>query len=162
MELRLIEQELKWRDFLVVRLLRRWVAARADEEQPLPALVALAATLGEAPAVAISLHSVFELTESCLERPLEAECCCSPAIGRDEQAILKLLAAAPVTGMPFTSGAIPHGLPGALSWAVATANLAMRLSARQDDDAAGAECPFGRDDSGLDFARASVPLSKPH
>ena len=131
---------LAWSEFVIVRLLRRWAAGRASDENPLPGLVGLARTVGEPAEVAIALHSLFQLTESCLARPLEAECCCSPVLSPDERAVLALIAAAPVARPPVSSPEIPHGLPGALLWAAATVRLALRVTAAP----APRRCPFAQ------------------
>jgi hypothetical protein len=135
-----IESNLEWSDFVIVRMLRRWAAVRSLGEKALPSLVALARELGEEPQVAISLHSLFQLTEACLCRALEPECCCSSVLSSDEQAVLALIAAAPATGLG--SSALPHGLPGTLAWAAATARLMLgRLAV---EPASLVKCPFDR------------------
>ena len=141
MEFGRIESGLAWRDFVVLRLLRRWVASRTLAEKALPSLIELAGELGEPPEAAISLHSLFQLTEGCLGRPLRAECCCSRSLAPDESAILALLAAAPAAGTPVGSPGIPHGLTGALCWAVKSARVALGISARPPQ-AALDRCPF--------------------
>lgn len=136
-----IEAGLTWSDFVVVRLLRRWAAVRSLGDNALPSLVALAAELGESPQVAISLHSLFQLTESCLGRPLVAECCCSRSLAPDERATLTMIASVS-RQMPLrTTRAVPHGLPAALAWAAATARLMLR---GEISSAAQQECPFVR------------------
>ena len=127
MEFGRIESGLAWGDFVVLRLLRRWVASRTLAEKALPSLIELAGELGEPPEAAISLHSLFQLTEGCLGRPLRAECCCSRSLAPDERAILALLAAAPSAGTATGSPDIPHGLTGALCWAVNSARIALGI-----------------------------------
>jgi hypothetical protein len=139
-----IELGLAWTDYIVLRLLRRWVASRAMAEKALPSLIELAAELGEAPEAAISLHSVFQLTEGCLGRPLRSECCCSPSLAPDECAILTLLATVPPPGSGTGSTDIPHGLSGALGWAVVSARIALGIPPRPAS-AAFSRCPFERD-----------------
>lgn len=116
---------------VVVRLLRRWVAAWEAGENPLPNLLRLAADLGICPELAVGLASLFQLTESCLGRNVQTECCCSLAIGPDERAILLIIAAVPKPGLPLTSGDIPHGLPAALSWAVTSVRRSLREDTNQ-------------------------------
>lgn len=135
MRMERIGSGLTWSDFVVVRLLRRWAAVRSLGERALPSLVALARELGEEPQVAISLHSVFQLTEGCLGRPLEPECCCSKNLSKDEQAMLVLIGAMPER--------VPHGLPGVLAWAAATARL-MLGRAPGPPQSAPSTCPFTR------------------
>ena len=115
-----IPSRLDWTRSVTVRLLRRWAAARDAEQPPLPSMVRLAGDLGMGPQVAVALASMFQLTEACLGRPLVAECCCSTETGPDEQALLMMLAVAPEPGQPGATSAIPHGLPGALAWAIAS------------------------------------------
>lgn len=118
-----IEADLTWAEFVVVRMLRRWSAVRCLGDHSLPDLVALAGELGETPHLAVSLHSLFQLTEGCLGRPLVAECCCSRDLAADERAILTLIASANPALSRCGRQAIPHGLPSALAWAAATARL---------------------------------------
>ena len=136
-----IEAGLTWSDFVVVRLLRRWAAVRSLGDNALPSLVALAGELGESPQVAISLHSLFQLTESCLARPLVAECCCSRSLAADERATLTMLASASRLMPLRTPAAVPHGLPAALAWAAATARL---MLGGEVTSAAQPGCPFAR------------------
>jgi hypothetical protein len=137
-----IERQLGWSEFVIVRLFRRWAAARAIVGNSLPALVELAAELGEPPEVAIALHSLFQLTEACLGRPLEAECCCSRALSSDECAVLTLLEKAPAQAPPLSSNGVPHGLPAALLWAAATVRILLGLRARSDAAWMPVRCPF--------------------
>jgi hypothetical protein len=115
-----VESGLDWNALVTVRLLRRWAAARAELVNPLPSLVELARQIDCPPEAAIALGSLFQLTESCLGRPLEAECCCSRALSEDERAVLLMIAAAAAPGQPFAAPEIPHGLPGALAWAASS------------------------------------------
>lgn len=144
MLLRQIKTHLAWGDFVVVRLLRRWAAARVMEENPLPGMVEVAIELGELPQVSVALHSLFQLTETCLGRALQTECCCSPSIGPDERAILAMIAAAPVQGLPTAPRGMPHGLPGALSWAAIATRLALRGPLHPPPAPEVTRCPFER------------------
>lgn len=144
MQMGRIEGELDWGSLVVVRLLRRWVAAREAGENPLPSLLTLAADLGICPQLAVGLASLFQLTESCLGRNVQTECCCSLAIGSDERAILLMIAAVPEPGLPLTSGDIPHGLPGALSWAVTSVRRLLGEDTSQPFGLAPRHCPFER------------------
>ena len=136
-----IEPRLAWSDYVVVRLLRRWAAVRASEGRALPNLVGLAKEIGEPVQAAIALHSLFQLTEACLGRPLEPECCCSPELSSDESAVLKLIAAAPASSPAGISREIPHGLPGALCWAAKAVAIALGIETRPAGSAA-TRCPF--------------------
>lgn len=126
----------------IVRLMRRWAAARDLGPARLPSMVQLAARIGVSPEAAIALASMFQLTEACLGRPLAVECCCSHKLGSDERATLMMLAAAPVRphqAFPL----IPHGLPGALAWAVASVRrLIGEVEWRPAASPRG--CPFSR------------------
>jgi len=93
-------------DYLVVRLLRRWAVEREHGGDQLPSLVKLGRRLGIDAQAAVAVASMFQLAEHCLGRPLQAECCCSPRLSRDEQAMLLLL------HQPVAAASIPHGLPG--------------------------------------------------
>jgi hypothetical protein len=137
-----IVPRLAWSEFVVIRLLRRWTAVRATEGKALPSMVALAKEMGEGPEVAVALHSLFQLTESCLGRPLRAECCCSRELSSDEAAVLRLIAAAPSRSPANGSSAIPHGLPGALSWAAKAAAMALGIESKAEEAQPGG-CPFG-------------------
>jgi hypothetical protein len=138
-----IEPEMSWASLVTVRLLRRWVAVRALGRPALAGLVEIAGELGVSANVAIALGSVFQLTEACLERPLEAECCCAALLSRDERAVLLMLGASAMLRPPSTPRGIPHGLPAALGWAIESA----RRMLGQDggfDLAEPDRCPFLR------------------
>lgn len=137
-----IESDLAWCDFVVLRMLRRWVAARTAQIRPLPSLVALAHELDLSFEVAVGLDSLFQLTEDCLGRELRAECCCCPELLPDERAILALMTTAPAPLGVRTSPVIPHGLPGALCWAVATVRSALGYVLDSPARHTSAECPF--------------------
>lgn len=137
-----IDASAHWRHFLVVRLLRRWGAEGAAGGAQLPSLVGLASELGERPETAIAVASLFQLTESCLGRPLRAECCCSHELGGDEQAILLLLDAASGLAPGRSTAAIPHGLPAALAWAAKSVRLLLGET-RCGPIASPRSCPFG-------------------
>lgn len=135
-----IDPRSSWNDFVVIRLIRRWAAVRSLGQHALPDLVALAVELGEPPELAIGLHSLFQLTEACLARPLQAECCCSRELAADERAILTLLASARAGSLVQATRQIPHGLPAALTWAAVTAGLMLQGGVTAFAEAG---CPFG-------------------
>ena len=139
-----IETDLAWCDFVVLRMLRRWVAARTAQVPPLPSLVGLAAELDLSFEAAVGLDSLFTLTENCLGRALQAECCCCRELVADERAILALMATAPPPLGARTSALIPHGLPGVLCWAVATVRSALGYVADSPARYASPSCPFNR------------------
>ena len=128
-------------DYRVVRMLRRWAAEREAGGMQLPSLVQFGQSLGLDPQAAIALASMFQLTEHCLGRPLEPECCCSQRLTRDERAVLLMIATA-ASRPPLALASMPHGLPGALSWAVESVRrfLCIREIVPR---AAPARCPFG-------------------
>lgn len=140
-----IDPEVGDAERIVVRLLRRYAVCRQVGEQPLPSLTRLGGELGiPAPAV-VALASVFQLTEGCLGRSLVPECCCNPMLSADERALLLLLKrtnAEPALG----SSDIPHGLPGALVWAVASMRRLLNPSFPERMNGASrpsmATCPF--------------------
>jgi hypothetical protein len=133
-----------------VRLFRLWAAAREAEENPLPPMQEVVASIGPAPDLAIACASLFELVEGQLDRRLVPECCCSPALSRDEQALLGVLRHAPDAGQPLSSSAVPHGLPGAICWAAFAVRRAFGASltgepmAPSAREPAPAVCPFDR------------------
>lgn len=131
---------------VIVKLFRLWAAAREAGENPLPHMQSASARLFPAPELAIACASLFELVEGQLGRRLVPECCCSPALSRDEHALLGVLRHAPEAGQPLTGAAVPHGLPGAIRWAAFAIRRA--LGASFDDGAEGPEapavCPFER------------------
>ena len=134
-----------------VRLLRKWSAARASGENPLPHMLALTAPFGPSPDLTVACASLFDLVEAYLGRLLVPECCCSHALSRDEDALLGLLRYAPEAGLPLSSAAIPHGLPGAIRWASFAVTRALEAmfgeqGALGDVEAratVAAVCPFG-------------------
>jgi hypothetical protein len=139
-----VESGLDWSDVVTVRLLRRWVAARAELGNPFPSLVALAHQLDCPAEAAVALGSLFQLTEGCLGRPLEAECCCSRSVGEDEKAVLLMIAAAPDLDQPAATREIPHGLPGALVWAASSVRRLLGPNAAEPLATQAGGCPFGR------------------
>lgn len=137
-----IEPSPRRHDYVVVRLMRRWVATNGSGEPQLPALVKLGRRLGLEPQAALAIASMFQLTEACLGRPLEAECCCNPHLSPDEQAILTMLSIALPAGPHQACQSVPHGLPGALMWAVASVRRLVGETHAMARPMAG--CPFGR------------------
>lgn len=136
--------ELTTSERIVIRALRRWSACRIAEEPALPSLVALCSELNVTPSAALALGSLFELTEACLGRPLEGECCCSPMLTADERAVLLLLANAVRRRPNEASAAVPHGLPGVLTWAAIAAKRELGGTISTPRPAPTA-CPFGNE-----------------
>ncbi|WP_114953476.1 hypothetical protein [Sphingosinicella terrae] len=141
MRMEKFERRADWSGIVLVRLLRRWVALREAGVPTLPAMVERAGELGIPPEAAVALSSVLELTEACLGRPLSALCCSSHEIGADERALLLMLALAPEPSGALASRDIPHGLPSALGWAVASLRRVVGGSPFRLASAL-AECPF--------------------
>jgi len=129
--------------YRIVRLLRRWGAAATDGSARLPSLVRLGAQLGMAPEAAVAVASLFELTEACLARPLRAECCCSTRLSCDERAVLMMLAAVTPAHPHLANAAIPHGLPGALIWAVRSVQRLLDDAEFRPSFGQRSGCPFG-------------------
>lgn len=131
-----------------VKLLRKWSAARASGENPVPHMQALALPFGPSPELAPACASLFDLVEGHLGRALTPECCCSQALSRDEGALIGLLLHARDLGAPLTDPAIPHGLPGAVRWAAFAVSRALRATFGQEPEhepeaMEPAGCPFG-------------------
>jgi hypothetical protein len=133
---------------IFVRLFRVWATARAEGENPLPPMQAKIRLLAPAPELTVACASLFELVEAHLGRALIPECCCNPATSRDEQALLGVLRHAPAAGQPFTSPAVPHGLPGAIGWAAFAVRRALGASfggeLEAPEPARPAVCPFSQ------------------
>lgn len=138
-----IARERTWSELVVVRLLRRWTSVRGDAHAVLPSMVALAGEMGATPQAAVSLASVFQITEALLGRPLAAGRSCDARFRRDECATLLLLEEGEGAGPVNTSRAVPHGLPGVLVWAVRAARMAL------SDAELGLPGPLRRDDRSL-------------
>ncbi|MDJ0276463.1 hypothetical protein QLH51_06605 [Sphingomonas sp. 2R-10] len=135
---------------VVVRLLRRYrdIRDRDRDGGALARLVALGHRLRLPPAGSVALASVFELTEAVLGRHLVTGCHRTRDYrdySADERAMLRLLSAR----LPGVAGTgtveIPHGLPGALAWAVLSVRslcggmLSLPARPAASDDAT---CPF--------------------
>ena len=118
-----IKAQRTWTEAIVIRLFRRWVAARAEGVNATASLVSLGGQLQVPPMLPVALESMLQLTEACLGRTLQAECCCSQSLSADERAILLLIADGDGAGSTRSCPAIPHGLPGALVWAVSSVRL---------------------------------------
>jgi hypothetical protein len=129
---------------LVVRMLRRWCAARSIGENPLPHMQAQVAPLAHSPEFISACDSLFSLTEAVVGRPLVTARCCSALPSGDEAAVLAVLRHACAAGSVHTSWAVPHGLPEALRWAAFAVLRALTDRIDLGDSmAAPARCPFG-------------------
>ncbi len=131
-----------------IRLMRKWAAARASGDNPLPHMQALVLPFDPSPELALACASLLDLIEAHLGRTLEPECCCSQALSRDEEAVLAVLRHAPDAGQPIAGASVPHGLPGAIRWAAFAVTRALAATfgpATEFAEAAprvGAACPF--------------------
>lgn len=132
-----------------VRLMRKWSAARASGENPLPPMQAMILPFEPSPDLALACSSLFDLVEAHLGRSLVPDCCCSQALSRDEEALLSLLRHAPEAGQPMTGAGIPHGLPGAIRWAAFAVIRALAATFGEtptmtsERQAPVVTCPFG-------------------
>jgi hypothetical protein len=125
--------------FRVIRMLRRWVASGMMDSPRLPAMVRLAKRIGIEPQAAVALASLFQLTEECIARPILPECCGSSRLSSDERAILLMLSVAR-SRPPRSTADIPHGLPGALLWAVESVRRLLPFEAAPSRTVQ--QCPF--------------------
>ena len=135
-----------WSEFLVIRLFRRWSAARESGCNPAASLIELAAELDQSAMIAIALDSLLQLTESCLGRQLESECCCSRSLSSDEAAILQLIGSAETPIHPFTAREIPHGLPSALQWAARSLRSLLGEQSALGPAGSVPRCPFSNEE----------------
>lgn len=138
-----IEPEQMRGDPIVVRLLRRYAACCESGEQVLPSMIEFGSRLGRTGPAVVAFASVFEITEACLGRRLAASCCSGWELASDERAVLLLFACAGDARPVHTPRAIPHGLPGVLVWAVASANrLCEPDNSNRDFRGVAGRCPF--------------------
>lgn len=138
-----IQSDLAWHDFVALRMLRRWVAARDAQEYPLHSLVTLGREFNLSFELAVAFDGLFQLVEDRLGRALRTECCCGREMGTDERAVLILIAIAPVSGCGHQSSAsVPHGIPGPLSWAVGAVRSLLGASGALPLSAGASGCPF--------------------
>lgn len=147
-----------WKEHILVRLMRRWAAARDLGENSTVSVVILANHLGELAMVAVALDSMLQLTESCLGRRLETECCCSQAVSGDERAVLVMIRSH--AGPSLVN--IPHGLPGALAWAATSLGRLLGTRLPAAEPASSRQCPFKSEAYDRCARRARVPPPTPH
>ena len=142
-----------FQDAMFVRLFRVWAMAREDNTHALPAMHKEAMQRGYQDQTASACASLFELVEAHLGRRLVRECCCSQTFSADEKALLGILRFAPSLSAGRGSRAVPHGLPGAISWAASCVCDARGLEdnatvmALHERAANRQDCPFGADQS---------------
>ncbi|MEM6494251.1 MAG: hypothetical protein AAF650_07700 [Pseudomonadota bacterium] len=141
-------------DAMFVRLFRLWAMGREDHSSALPAMHAEAKRHGYKDQAAAACASLFELLESHLGRRLERECCCSPKFSADEKALIGVLRSAPRLASGRGSRDVPHGLPGAISWAASCVCDAMGVTTDPDIEALkgqaanSQDCPFRSEEAG--------------
>ena len=137
-----------FQDAMFIRLFRLWSIARDDAAPALPAMFEEAAKLGYKDQTAAACASLFELVEAHLGRQLVRECCCSPKFSPDERALIGVLRTAPTLEVGRGTREVPHGMPGAISWAASCVCDAMGVTL--DDSvvrlvrtpANSQDCPF--------------------
>ncbi|GMM92691.1 hypothetical protein [Qipengyuania sp. MTN3-11] len=120
---------------ILVRLFRVWSMAREEGTMGLAPVYSLAADLRLPDETALACASLFELVEGELGRPLKRESCCARTFSSDEVALLGLVEAAPALNGVSGSRAVPHGLSGAIRWAVMAVRraLAWQNGTEKDD-----------------------------
>lgn len=138
-----------FQDAIYIRLFRKWAIARENGEEAIPCLHEEAKKHNYCDNTAAAAASLFQLAEAQIGRPLVRECCCSPSFSPDERALIGILRHAPSLHPGKATKAIPHGLPGALSWAARCLCEAMnieitpRRTSLQASAANTQDCPFG-------------------
>lgn len=137
-----------YQDAIFVRLFRLWAMGWEEGASALPAMHAEATKHGYKDQAAAACSSLFELVEGHLGRKLVRECCCSPRFSSDEKALLGILRTAPAITSHHSSREVPHGLPGAISWAASCVCDAMNIPvsgeefALRNSAANNQSCPF--------------------
>lgn len=138
-----IQSDLAWHNFVALRMLRRWVAARNAHESPLHSLGTLGHEFNLSFDLAVAFDGLFQLVEDCLGRALRTECCCSREMSTDERAVLILIAIEPMNGCGHQSlPSVPHGIPGPLSWAVGAIRSSLGATGLSPLSAGPSGCPF--------------------
>lgn len=133
---------------LLVKLLRRWAAARAAHENPLFFMYQSIGSLAVVPHLIPACDSMFCLTEAQLGRALVPGKCCSRSLSHDERALMLILRHISGAGTIKTGRAIPHGLPGALIWATFAVRQALQETLEDSGTSAMPaskvpdQCPF--------------------
>lgn len=132
---------------VVIRVFRAWSAQVEAGHAPMARLQEIVAPLGLPDETTIACASLFELIEGHLGRRLVRESCCSRRLSPDESALLGVIRVAPSISAVAGTAVIPHGLPGAIVWAVIAVRQALGMT-EPDDDASGPSprsfpaCPF--------------------
>lgn len=128
---------------IVIRLFRAWSAQVEAGHAPMERLQEIVSPLGLPDETAIACASLFELIEGHLGRRLIRESCCSRRLSPDESALLGVLRVAPSLSAVAGTAVVPHGLPGAIIWAVISVRQALGMT-KPDDASQGPfpACPF--------------------
>jgi len=113
---------------VVIRLFRAWSAQIEAGHPPMERLQEIVAPLELPDETAVACASLFELIEGHLGRRLVRESCCSRRLSRDESALLGVLRVAPSLTTFSGTAAVPHGLPGAIVWAVVAVRRAFGMA----------------------------------
>lgn len=129
---------------VVIRLFRAWSAQIEAGHAPMARLQEIVAPLGLPDETVIACASFFELVESHLGRRLAREACCSRRLSPDESALLGVLRVAPSLAGIAASAAVPHGLPGAIVWAVVSVRRALGMAEPEEGALPRPQrvCPF--------------------
>lgn len=127
---------------VVIRLFRAWSAQVEAGHAPMERLQEIVAPLGLPDETAIACASLFELVEGHLGRRLIRESCCSRRLSPDESALLGVLRVAPSLSAVAGTAAIPHGLPGAIIWAVISVRQALGTTEPDDGPDEASQGPF--------------------
>jgi hypothetical protein len=123
-------------ELLVVGAFRAWFARRLRPDRPAPDWRALFGVAGIAPSGAVGFDLLLSVIGEDARRLIELRCCSCPALGRDEAALLRLVASlqagATLAALEVLSDWLPPGviapaLRGANRFAVAMAAAGFRL-----------------------------------
>lgn len=134
---------------VLVRLFRKWAAARQAFVSEFPEMETICTAVGLDESVVVASASLFELLESHLGRQLVPECCCSTRFSPDEHAIIALVQSAPGTLRALDGGPIPRELPTSLGYAASY----LRVAAGLESPIAQRVRPRSRGDDGLHLVK---------
>lgn len=98
-------------DRVLVRLFRKWSAARLAFADAFPEMETVCNAVGLEVDVVAASASLFDLLEMHLARHLVPECCCSARFSADEHAIVAIVRSAPSLIRSGGEGMVPRGLP---------------------------------------------------
>lgn len=109
---------------LFIRLARHWSSARQSGINPLPEMTRQADRLAAAVTLAPASESLLQLVEANLGRRLTLHAPGGSTSSPDENALLILLR---IGARPERAGTAPHGLSGALQWAVRSVRIGLGM-----------------------------------